>query len=41
MSAVAWGVVYSYNIGDMLGIALMMVLRDFLLSGIVVATILW
>jgi len=41
VSAVAWGVVYSYNIGDMLGIALMMVFRDFLLSGIVVATVLW
>ncbi|KIM42215.1 hypothetical protein M413DRAFT_444663 [Hebeloma cylindrosporum] len=41
VSAVAWGVVYSYTIGEMLEIALMMVLRDFLLSGIAVATILW
>ncbi|KAF8970439.1 UNC-50-like protein [Flammula alnicola] len=41
VSAIGWGVVYAYNIGQFISIALTMILRDFLLSGIVVATILW
>ncbi|KAF9057179.1 UNC-50 [Panaeolus papilionaceus] len=41
VSAIAWGVVYSYTLFKMLNLALLMILRDFLLSGIVVATILW
>ena len=41
VSAIAWGVVYSYSIVEMITLAVLMVLRDFLLSGFVVATILW
>ncbi|KAF6757639.1 UNC-50 [Ephemerocybe angulata] len=41
VSAIAWGVVYSYSVLETLMLALFMVLRDFLLSGILIATILW
>lgn len=41
VSAIAWGVVYSYGLVEMLTLAVLMILRDFLLSGIVVATLLW
>lgn len=41
MSAVAWSVVYSYGILDAIKLALFMILRDYLSTGIVVATILW
>ncbi|TFK41449.1 UNC-50 [Crucibulum laeve] len=41
VSAVAWGVVYSYNIFEIINLALFMIVRDFLLSGVVVATLLW
>ncbi|KAG2003502.1 hypothetical protein CC2G_004103 [Coprinopsis cinerea AmutBmut pab1-1] len=41
VSAVIWGLVYSYNPLQMLGLAAVMILRDFLLSGILMATILW
>jgi hypothetical protein len=41
VSAIAWGVVYSYSIVEMITLAVLMVLRDFLLSGFIVATILW
>ncbi|KDR68357.1 hypothetical protein GALMADRAFT_1040817 [Galerina marginata CBS 339.88] len=41
VSAIAWGVVYSYRIIDMISIAFFMIARDFLLSGVVVATIIW
>jgi hypothetical protein len=41
VSAVAWGVVYSYSVLEIMNIALLMVFRDFLISGIVMATLLW
>ncbi|CAA7270258.1 unnamed protein product [Cyclocybe aegerita] len=41
VSAIAWSVVYSYGLMEMLNLALFMILRDFLLSGILVATIIW
>ncbi|KAF9486266.1 UNC-50 [Pholiota conissans] len=41
VSAVAWGVVYSYRVQEFVTLAFMMILRDFLLSGVIVATILW
>lgn len=41
VSAIAWGIVYSYNVQGILHIALLMILRDFLLSGVVIATLLW
>lgn len=41
MSAIAWGVVYSYSIVEMITLAVLMVLRDFLLSGFIIATVLW
>ena len=41
VSAIAWGVVYSYSVQEILNIALLMIFRDFLVSGIVIATLLW
>lgn len=41
MSAVAWAVVYSYSFLETIQLALFMIVRDYLLTGIVVATILW
>lgn len=41
VSAIAWGVVYSYSVQEILNIALLMIFRDFLVSGVVVATLLW
>ncbi|KAJ3491189.1 hypothetical protein NLI96_g880 [Meripilus lineatus] len=41
VSAIAWSVVYSYNPWQALQLALLMIFRDFLLVGIVVATIVW
>ena len=41
VSAVAWGVVYSYSVPEILNVALLMIFRDFLVSGIVIATLLW
>ena len=41
VSAIAWGVVYSYSVLEILSIALLMILRDFLVSGVVIATVLW
>ncbi|KAF5351038.1 hypothetical protein D9756_008316 [Leucocoprinus leucothites] len=41
IAAVAWGVVYKLGLWGILNLVLFMVLRDFLLSGIVIATILW
>ncbi|KAJ3560940.1 hypothetical protein NP233_g10509 [Leucocoprinus birnbaumii] len=41
IAAIAWGVVYKLGLWGTLSLALFMVLRDFLLSGIIVATILW
>ena len=41
MSAIAWSVVYSYSVWEALQLALLMIFRDYLLVGIVVATILW
>lgn len=40
-SAVIWGVVYSYSFQGYITLAFTMILRDFLLSGIIVATIIW
>ncbi|TBU29465.1 UNC-50-like protein [Dichomitus squalens] len=41
VSAVAWSVVYSYGIWGAIGLAILMVVRDYLLFGFVIATILW
>lgn len=41
VSAIAWGVVYSYSVPEILNIALLMIFRDFLVSGVVIATLLW
>ena len=41
VAAVAWSVVYSYSIVGCFKLALLMILRDFLLVGMVVATIFW
>ncbi|KAG7097820.1 hypothetical protein E1B28_005138 [Marasmius oreades] len=41
VAAVAWSLVYSYSFSQTLELIFFMIVRDFLLSGIVVATILW
>jgi hypothetical protein len=41
VSAIAWGVVYSYSVQEILNIAILMIFRDFLVSGLVIATLLW
>ncbi|KIY63159.1 UNC-50 protein [Cylindrobasidium torrendii FP15055 ss-10] len=41
LSAVAWSVVYSYSIFEALQLAFLMILRDYLLTGAAVATVLW
>ncbi|KAF7323611.1 hypothetical protein MKEN_00581600 [Mycena kentingensis (nom. inval.)] len=41
VSAIAWSLVYSLSIFEALELAILMVLRDFLLSGIIISTILW
>jgi len=41
VAALAWSVVYSYSLIDCFKLALLMILRDFLLVGIVMATIFW
>ncbi|OSX63754.1 hypothetical protein POSPLADRAFT_1139493, partial [Postia placenta MAD-698-R-SB12] len=41
VSAIAWSVVYSYSPLQAVKLALFMILRDFLLVGAVIATILW
>ncbi|CEL62791.1 Protein unc-50 homolog OS=Homo sapiens GN=UNC50 PE=1 SV=2 [Rhizoctonia solani AG-1 IB] len=41
VSAVAWGLVYSFSPFEIIKLALLMVIRDFVLSGAVVATIVW
>ncbi|KAF7291957.1 hypothetical protein MIND_01221300 [Mycena indigotica] len=41
VSAIAWSLVYSLGIFEALQLAILMVLRDFLLSGIIISTILW
>jgi len=41
VSAIAWAVVYSYSIFDTIKLTVLMILRDYLLSGIIIASILW
>lgn len=41
VAAVAWSVVYSYGLVGCFKLALLMILRDFLLVGAAVATIFW
>ncbi|KAF5383113.1 hypothetical protein D9615_005058 [Tricholomella constricta] len=41
VSAIAWAVVYQYSIFETIELAFFMIVRDYLLTGIVVATILW
>ncbi|KAF8632047.1 hypothetical protein AX15_002069 [Amanita polypyramis BW_CC] len=41
VSAVAWAVVYSYSVLDTIKLAILMIMRDYLLSGIIIASILW
>jgi len=41
VSAIAWGVVYSYGIIGTFNLAILMILRDFFLSGVLISTVLW
>ncbi|PIL27859.1 hypothetical protein GSI_11013 [Ganoderma sinense ZZ0214-1] len=41
VSAVAWSVVYSYTVWGAIELAFLMIVRDYLLVGVLVATILW
>jgi hypothetical protein len=41
VSAIAWALVYSYGPFKAIQLGVVMILRDYLLVGIVVATILW
>ena len=41
VSAIAWGIIYSRDIWSIINLAVTMILRDFLLSGIVISTIIW
>ncbi|KAI0784120.1 UNC-50-like protein [Abortiporus biennis] len=41
VSAIAWSVVYSYSPLQAIRLALLMIFRDYLLVGIIIATILW
>ncbi|THU96241.1 UNC-50 [Dendrothele bispora CBS 962.96] len=41
VSAVAWSVAYSFSLLEAIQLAFFMVFRDYLLTGIIVATILW
>jgi len=41
VSAIAWSLVYSYSIIEAIRLAFLMIFRDFLLSGFIVATLLW
>ncbi|KAI0765396.1 UNC-50-like protein [Fomes fomentarius] len=41
VSAIAWSVVYSFSIWGAIQLAILMILRDYLLAGITIATILW
>ncbi|KAF9003340.1 UNC-50-like protein [Cyathus striatus] len=41
VSAILWGVVYSYGITGTLTLAFLMIVRDFLLSGVLIATLIW
>ncbi|KAJ6616502.1 UNC-50 [Mycena sp. CBHHK59/15] len=41
VSALAWSLIYSLSVLQALRLALFMILRDFLLSGVVISTILW
>lgn len=41
VAAIAWSVVYSYGPLQAIQLALLMILRDYLLVGIVIATLLW
>ncbi|KAI3608430.1 hypothetical protein WG66_000935 [Moniliophthora roreri] len=41
VAAIAWSLVYSYSVFEAIELVFLMITRDFLLSGIVVATVLW
>ena len=41
VSAVAWSVVYSYGIWGAIELAILMIVRDYLLVGALIATTLW
>ncbi|KAJ4466988.1 UNC-50 [Lentinula aciculospora] len=41
VSAITWSFAYSYTVRQAFKLALFMILRDYLLTGIVVATVLW
>ncbi|KAF8880064.1 UNC-50-like protein [Infundibulicybe gibba] len=41
VSAIAWAVVYSYSVFETIKLACFMILRDYLLSGIIISTLLW
>lgn len=41
VSAIAWAAVYKFTVWEAIQLALLMVLRDYLLVGVVVSTVLW
>ena len=41
VSAVTWSIVYSFGPKQAVELGLLMIFRDFLLSGVIIATILW
>lgn len=41
VSAIAWSVVYRYSPLEAIRLAFLMIVRDYLLTGVVIATILW
>lgn len=40
-AGIAWGLAYKHSPGEALTLAILMVLRDYLLTGVIIATILW
>ncbi len=40
-AALAWSVVWSYGLYDAIRLVFLMVFRDFLLVGVILATLLW
>ncbi|KAL0958037.1 hypothetical protein HGRIS_000213 [Hohenbuehelia grisea] len=41
VAAIAWSVVYSLGLFEAIKVAVFMIVRDFLISGIIIATLLW
>ena len=41
VAAIAWSIVWSYDLYDAIRLVFLMVFRDFLLVGVILATLLW